>query len=273
MEHSNRHTHLPEFERMSMVAAMIFLTFAFTPFIRLKEGELAIQLPGLYLGIPFGAWELVVLVVAPLTVSGTDWLLRTHPHLGADKRIDHWLLPGITSLAIGFPLFQIPVVPAWWLGFALGGVLLIQVLFAEYIVVDRQDLRYLPASAGLTAVAFALYLVLTIAFRFAAYRLLFLLPMLAATVFLISLRILRLRLAGEWALMEAAIIALITVQLAAALHYLPLNPVSFGLILLAPAYALTNFFSNLADDQPVRQALIEPVVILVLIWISALIIR
>ena len=63
---------------------------------------------------------------------------------------------------------------------------------------------------------------------------------------LVSLRTLRLRLGDRWCYLEAGLVALITVQIAAALHYWPLSPVTFGLALLGPAYALTKFLGNLA---------------------------
>jgi len=258
---------------MSLLTAMILLVLALAQFVRLPGGELSIQLPWIYLGIEFGVRELVALLVALLTIYGADWLVHSHPHLGESRRFDHWLLPGITGWAIGMPLFQLPISPAWWAGFALGGILLILVLFAEYIVVDSLDIRRPLAAAGLTAVAFALYLVLTTALRFAEFRLIMLLPALAISVFLISLRVLRLRQPGDWALVESAMIALITVQIAAPLHYLPISPIAFGLVLLGPAYALTNFFGDLAEDEPVRKAVAEPIVILALIWVLALMIR
>ena len=273
MEHADRHTHLPDAERMSLLTVMLLLVFALAHFIRLPGSELSIQLPGLYLGIQLGVRELVALLLVLLTTSGADWLLSSHPHMGESRRYDHWLLPGITSWAIGLPLFQLPISPTWWIGFALGIILIVLVLFAEYIVVDTHDLRHPPAAAGLTAVAFALYLVLAAALRFTGFRLLLLLPALALGVFLISLRVIRLNQQTGWGFWEAALITLITVQIATPLYYLPLNPVTYGLVLLGPAYALTNFFRDLEADKPVSKALLEPLVVLMIIWIIALIIR
>jgi hypothetical protein len=125
---------------------------------------------------------------------------------------------------------------------------------------------------ALTAVSFALYLVLAAALRFAGSRLFFLLLALTLAVSLVSLRTLQLRY-GQWAFIEAGVIALVTAQLASALHYWPLSPVSFGLILLGPAYALTSFLGNLAEGEPVRQAIVEPLALLLLVWIAAIWIR
>jgi hypothetical protein len=200
-----------------------------------------------------------------------DWLLREHPAHRRRRAAEHWLLPAITSMAIGLPLFQMPLSPLWWAGFALGGGVILLVLIAEYIVVDAADIRQAPAAAVLTAVSFALYLVLASGLRFANLRLFLLLPALALASALVSWRTLRLRLPDHWPFVEAGMIALVSVQIAAALHYWPLSPVAFGLALLAPTYALTNLLGNLAEGQPLRQAMVEPAVVLVFIWFLALI--
>jgi hypothetical protein len=54
--------------------------------------------------------------------------------------------------------------------------------------------------------------------------------------------------------------------MAAALHYWPLPPISFGLVILAPTYALTRLIIDFADGEPIRQALIEPVLVILVVW-------
>ena len=66
--------------------------------------------------------------------------------------------------------------------------------------------------------------------------------------------------------------ALTSVQIAAALHYWPLTPVAFGMALLGPAYALTNLLGNLAQSEPLRQAIVEPAIVLAFIWGLALLV-
>jgi len=270
MQEIDRHTHLPNLDRLSMLAATVLLTYTLGRFIHLPQRELAIQLPGFYLSIQVNAVTFVALLVAGLTATGASWLLRDHPALVNQTTFEHWLLPALTAWVIALPLFQLPLNPVWWIGFALGGILLILVLIAEYIVVDPDDVRHQPAAAGLTAVSFALYLVLAAALSFAGLRLFLLLPALMLASSLVSLRTLHLRLPGQWAYAQAGIIAVITGQMAAALHYWPLSPVSFGLALLGPAYALTNLMGNLAEGEPAQQAIVEPGVVLFLVWGAAL---
>ena len=235
-----------------------------------RSARLGVQLPGFYLSFQLGLQTIVALVVAGLTASGADWLLHDHPALGKRSTLQHWLLPALTAWVIELPLSQLPLGPLWWLGFLLGGLLIVLVLVAEYIVVDPDDARYLPASATLTAVSFTLYLVLAAALRFAGLRLYLLLPALMLGGFLVSLRAFQLRLPGKSRLLQAGVIAFITTQLAAVLHYWPLSPVSFALALLAPAYALTGLIENLEEGESGLQVLIEPGLIILLIWGIAL---
>jgi hypothetical protein len=131
-------------------------------------------------------------------------------------------------------------------------------------------MRYAIASAGLTAVSFAIFLVLAIALRSAGVRLFLTLPALALASFLVVLRTLNLRLGGKWAIILSIALALIIAQLAAALHYLPLSPTEYGLALIGPAYALTTLAGNLAEGIPVRRAITGPALVLIIVWGAAL---
>ncbi len=262
--------HLPESDRLSILAATILLAYALASFVDLPPREISVQLPGLYLAVELNARTVAALLVAGLTASGADWLLRTHPSVQGHKTFEHWLVPALTALVIGVPLSQISGAPQWWLGFIAGGALLMLVLVAEYITVDSDDMRQPIAAAGLTTVSFALYLILAIALRYAGLRLFLLLPPLILAAWLVSLRTLHLRLHGRWVFLQAGVVALICGQLAAVLHYLPLSPISFGLFLIGPAYALTSLLANLAEDEPLRQAILEPLIVLAILLIITL---
>jgi hypothetical protein len=266
-------SYLPSADKLSVLAAIILLAYALTPFVDLPARDFSFELPGFFLSIELNVRTLVAFLVAGLTASGADWLLRDHPLLADKPTIQHWLLPALTSLVIGVPLFQLPFSPIWWAFFAVGGALLMLVLVAEYIVVFPEDSRYAPASAGLVAVSFALFLTLAIVLHSAGTRLFFILPALIVAGGLVSLRTLRLRSGTSWKFLEAFVTALVMAQIAAALHYWPLNPITFGLAVLGPTYALTTLLSSLNEGETIKQALLEPgmvllVVIVVVIWIQ-----
>lgn len=263
--------NFPNTERLSVVAAVIMLAYALNRFVEIPAQVIELQIPGLYLAFEINDSILTALLVAGLAATGADWLLRDHPGRNKQRVFPHMLLPAVTALAIGIPLNQMDFGIAWWAGLLAGTILLVLVFMAEYIVIDAQDVRQPLAAASLSAVAFAIYLVLATTLRGAGTRLFFILPSLIAATWLVSIRSLYLRLHGLWVVYESAIIALIVGQLAAALHYLPLTPLRFGLILLGPAYALTSLFSGLIEEKPTPKLLIEPAIVIGISWLGALI--
>jgi hypothetical protein len=262
--------HLPDIDRLSVLSVTILLAYALARFVDFPERELEFTLLGIYLPVVINVHTFVAFLVAVITATGADWLLRDHPSIGTGIAIEHWLLPALTAWVIGFPLSQFPLSPLWWAGFVLGGTLLILVLVAEYISVNPDDVRQPAAAAGLIALSFSLYLMLGIAMRFTGARLIFILPAMTMAAFLVSLRTLQLRLHGRWTFIQSGIIAFICAQILTGLHYLPLSPVSFGILLLAPTYCLTSLVANLAEEQPIRRAIVEPAFLFVLFMIAAL---
>jgi len=263
--------NFPNTERLSVVAAVIMLAYALNRFVEIPAQVIELQIPGLYLEFEINDSILTALLVAGLAATGADWLLRDHPGRNKQRVFPHMLLPAVTALVIGIPLNQMDFGIAWWAGLLAGTILLVLVFMGEYIVIDAQDVRQPLAAASLSAVAFAIYLVLATTLRGAGTRLFFILPALIAATWLVSIRSLYLRLHGLWVVYESAIIALIVGQLAAALHYLPLTPLRFGLILLGPAYALTSLFSGLIEEKPTPKLLVEPAIVIGISWLGALI--
>jgi hypothetical protein len=215
----------------------------------------------------------MTLMAAGLTATGMDWLLRGHTTLKGRRTIEHWLLPMLTAFVIGVVLDILPGGLLWWAGFAFGAAILVAVILAEYVAVDPGASTYALASAGLTALSFALFLIFVTALRTAGARLFIITPAVFLAAGLVGLRTLHLRLSGHWEFPWAAGIGLVSAQLAAGLHYWPISPLQFGLILLGPLYALTTFAYSLGEDIPLRSAMNEAGMILGILWVIAIFIR
>ena len=257
--------YLPDPTRVSILTAAVLLAFALTRVISAPH-ELTIPLSRLHLPFSLNLNTLIVLLAAGLTAAGVDWLLRTHPSLEKGETREHWLLPTLTVLVIGIALYTLPPTAVWWLGFGLGAAILLVVFFAEFVAVDPTDSRYPFATAILTVLAFVIFLILAVALKASNARLVLVAPALFLGSGLTALRTLHLRLGKRWEVTWAIGIAVVIVQLGAALHYMPLTPVRFGLALIAPAYALTILAASLADGNPFRRAFVEPTVMLALLW-------
>ncbi len=264
-----RTSFLPDADRLGVLSAAILLAYAASRFVDLPPRELGMQLPGLYLAVELNIHTIVALLVAGLTATGADLLLRDHPQIGQKRTVEHWLLPALTAWTLGIPLNQLPIGFQWLISFTIGGALLMLVLVAEYIAVDPKDERYPLAGAALTAVSYALFLILIISLQSAGFRLFLILPALLLAAGLVSLRTLHLRLNGRWLYLPTFAIVVILAGIISALHYWPLSPITYGLLILGPAYSLTSLIGGLFEGQPIKRALVEPVVVLMAVWGTA----
>ena len=246
------HRNLPNTNRLSVLSASILLAYSLLPFIQFPDRNLIFQLAGITFTFQMDFFTVIVLICAGLAATGTDWLIRDHPRLGAQRTYPHLLIPAMTSWVIGVPLSQLAVGLQWWAVFAFGGLLLVFVLISEYIAVDPYDNRHAPASVGLTAVSYALFLILSITLVASGTRLYVLLPALGFSVFLVTLRNLNLRLGGRWCVVWSAAIALVIGQVAAALHYWPLSPLRIGLVILGLAYALASLAGSMEEGRSLK---------------------
>jgi hypothetical protein len=263
------HRYLPEAGRVSVLMAIVLLSFALAHFLPVPEGNLSIPIFGIVLTIPLTLITVLAFISAAITATGMDWLLRTHPLLQKGESREHWLLPTVTVLVMAITLGSLSE-EVWWWGFGLAFFLILVVFIAEYVVVDPTDHRYQLATAILTALGFAIFLILAVSLRASNGRLFLLAPALFLGGFFASLRTMHLQLNERWEYPWAVGIGFIAMQLGSALHYWPITPVRFGLALLAPVYALTIFAVSLVDGIPFRRAVVVPGVMLV-IFISFLI--
>lgn len=258
------HQNLPDSSRLSVVSATILLAYAITPFIQLPSRVFAIQLPGFFFQVQLHLTTVVSFIAAILATAGADWLIQTHPRLGSHSRIPHWILPALTAWVIGVPLATLEVGTQWWAVFALGGILFLVVLLSEYIVVDPLDVRSGPATMALTAVSFALFLVLATSVNASGLRLYGILATLVPAIFLVSLRTMFFRSGGQWYWGWALGIAMVVGEVAAGLNYWPISALRYGLLVLAVSYALTNLANHLVEGQSAASAWLEPAILFVI---------
>jgi len=269
----DRSTNFPDINRLSIVAGVIFLLYATVPFVNIPSQQININFISIVFSYRLEFASIISILVAVLAASGSDWLVQSHPNRDSHSLLRHGYIPALTAWVIGVPLSSLSIGPEWWVVLALGGLLLILVFISEYIVVDPHSAVHVPASMGLTAVSFALYLTLAITVRAAGLRLFLLAPALVISLFLLVLRSINLRAPfGRWNYYWATGISIFIGQLVVGLHYLPINSIVFGLILVAIAYSLTLFAENLEEGMVGNKLWVEPFLIFsILIFISIVI--
>ena len=259
---------LPDTNRIGILTAAVLLSFALTRLLPASEVVLRLTLGTFFLTYPISLTTVMTLLAAGVTATGMDWLLRGHPALGSQRTVEHWLLPTLVAFVIGVPLSLLPSGVSWWITFSIAGVMLVTIFLAEYVAVDPAAPSYSAATGLLTALSFAVYLILLVTLRSSSPRLILAVPAVFLVSGLVSLRALHLRL-QRWDFFWAGCIALVSAQLAAAFHYWPLAPIQFGLALLGPLYALTSLAGNLGEESPIRRAVFEPLAALLLAWAAA----
>jgi hypothetical protein len=249
---------------------MILIAYTLAGLIEVPSREIGAQLPGFYFEIQINIQNVVLLLVSALAISGTDWLISEHPSFQNRQRFQHWLIPALTAGVIGLPLIQGALGTFWWFGILLGGSVLIFVLGAEYVAVDPADKNFPIASIGLSAIGYALFFLLAITLRASELRLFLIVPALTLAMILITLRTLSFRVDIHSPLQIVAVCTLIVAEMSVAAHYLPLSPIGYGLFMLGTAYGATNFIINFESDYIHKKMLVEPLIIVILFWVSAL---
>lgn len=263
-------SYLPSADRLGVLIASVLLTFALTRLIQTPRLTLTLSLPGFYFAFPLTLGTFMTIFAAALAAAGMDWLTRIHPAFEKKTNFEHLMLPTITTFVIGALLSLLPDGRAWWAGFAFGAILLVFVFLAEYITINPSAPTYALARAGLTALAYTLFLILATSLRFSGARMVVMVPAIFVVAGLISLRILHLDGTDRWDFPWAIGIGIVCAQISAGLHYWPLNPVQFGLALTGPLYALTMLSVSLAENIPLRRAVVGPAIITGLAWGSAI---
>lgn len=263
---------LPERNTLSVLVGIILLSYSLTHFVSIPSRRLEFTLAGIYLPLTINYTTLVTLLVAGLAASGSAWLLSFHPASRHKNTAGHWILPGLTSLVLMTAIEQLPFGPVWWAAALGSGVLLSLILISEYIALDPNNRYYLGAEIGITALSLVLFLILSIALHAGEIRLFFRVPVLSFSAGLVFLRVLHIRKKDSWSVPQAVVVFFLIGELSAALHYWPLNSLSFGLALLGPLYGSIELTDNLktsAGKVKINQ-LIGPFLIVILSWILAL---
>ena len=260
----------PNQERLSVVVATILLAFAITQFIKIPEGSSYISLAGFLIPLNFNLSTIVTVAIAGMTASGTDWILRDHPELKGRSTIPHLLLPAITAWVQSVILNNVSDTPFKWVIFTFGGIFLLVVILAEYIVIFTKDFRRPIAIGILTSLLYSIILALSVALASTNQRLIISLPALGLGAFVLGLRAFQLNLPQEWPIIPSLACMLVISQLATALHYLPITPLSYGLILFGALYFMINLTINNEQGTPLTRAVIEGVIPLFIIWLVAI---
>jgi len=260
---------LPEFERMSLVMAVILLAYASAQFIDTPTQIITIDIAGLFLNLSINLKTITTVMAAILAGAGIDWILQDGRNTVAE-RVEHWMVPALTAWIISLPLSNLPLSRDWWFVFIGGGLLLSLVIIAEFVSWNTEHAFFNYASISLLALSYTLFLMLGISMQALEIRLILMLPALFASAGLISLRVQLLGVSRNWSFVSLVTIAFLTAQFGAALNYWPVSSLSFGVLLLGLLYALNGILGSISNKASLRKSLIENSTIMAIFSIIAL---
>lgn len=264
---------LPDLDRLSVLTAVILLAYVTGRLTSLPVWKTQFVLLGSYFDFQIDIQSVIGGLLAGLTATGANWLFHDHPDLKNRVVFAHILLPSLSSLMIGVALIRLPFTYVWWIGLFVGVTLMVIIMVAEYISINEADRYNALSKAVLMAVAYMIYIAFVTLMRTGDTRLYLLLPSVFTATFLVGLRNFHLRLNGEWLVYESLLVAFIVSQIATALHYWPLPPISYGLLLLGPTYAVNSLFVSLIEGKPLSQSILEPLAALSFSAMSAFLVR
>lgn len=253
--------------------AVILLAYVAARFVQLPGQTLALELAGIYLPLQLNINTAIAVIVAGLTAAGTDWLVQSDSSADARSRYRHWLLPAMTAWVLSLLLANLPFNGEWWLGFAFCAFFLLAVILAEFSSSSPENRYYALSTQALTILTFGLFLILAITTRAVALRLYLAVPVIALGALTAGSRLQLLRPGRDWQPLPVLGIAFICVQVAAAIHYMPVSALGYGLALLGLLYALDHYFEARQSGEPAQQVLREALIPLAIFWVLAFLLR
>jgi len=263
-------TNFPKTDRVSIVLAGIIMGYSLLPFVNVAPRQISFTVFGILVAFNLNFTNLISIITAGLAASGTDWILRERGDISFREVFPHLILPALTAGSIGIPLGIIAISLDWWVILGFGSLLVLLTLVGEFISIDQENPYYPIAIMVLTGLSFALVLITAITIRAANLRLFLTASILPIVYAFFGMRVLQLRLGGVWPLKWTLVAALVSGQITIALYYWPISPIRFGLLLLAPSYALIGIASALEESTSFEDVYLEPLVVMGLLILLAI---
>jgi hypothetical protein len=244
--------------RLSTLAAIVLLAFSLLRLIELPTIRIEMDLLGLLLRLDLSTPFVFLTLTATLVVAGTDWLIRGHPHVaGTSLTLEHWVIPGLAALGLGVILSRIPGGAALLIGLPLADLLLVLVLAAEFIVVDRADPRFDWASLLIRVLGYLLLTGVLFAITATDLRAIFAVPFVFLASSAMAWRLLVMEEPVATARLDSVLIGLVLAQVAWGLHYWPIAPLRESLLLALVAYLAEGLARMLRQGELSRRRVLE----------------
>ncbi len=251
------------YDRVSVTVGVILVGVVLSLVLRLPTRSFQFEPLGTPLTLNLtGAWLASALLVG-MVCAGTEANLRAHPSVRRGEvrfTFPHWILPGLTTLALASFLPQYPNLLYWLLGLTVGGLTLAWLILAQYHTLGRRKNQ--GVRVGLSFVAYMLALsFFTIIYR-TRLRSLVTATAVALIAFLLSLSLLYDEERSlRRTLLHAAIIGIVVGETTWALNYWRANASTVGVLLMLLFYVLVGLVREHLRNALNRYVVIEFLVV------------
>jgi len=248
----------PDRNRLSVLSALVLLSYTLLRIVELPALRAEFSVLGLLLRFEVNTRNVMLTLAAALMGAGADWLIRAHPwrEPGRTTR-EHWVMPGLAALGVGAILARLPMGPTWWAGLGLSAVLLIAILATEFIVSEADDPRHDGAAIALATLAYLFLVGALFAIRATGQRATFAVPLVFLATAAVAWRLLKLELPDRHLALQAALVGGVLAQISWGLHYWPMTPLRYALILGLGGYLATGIARAHLREEFGRAARVE----------------
>ncbi|HSB89066.1 MAG TPA: hypothetical protein VLD63_03455 [Anaerolineales bacterium] len=240
----------PDRDRLSALAALLLLAVTLVRVVTLPELAARLEILGLVVSLRLSSETVLLTLASAVTITGSDWLVRSHPRFPTQgRRVDHLILPGLATLALGLVLTSFPKGTALWIGLPIAAAVLVAVLVGEFLVVDPDDPRAETAALGLRAMGFVVLTLGLTGILGRETRAVFAIPSVAIGATILAWRLLRLRFDPPARWQHALAAGAVAAEVAWALHYWPLPPLPAALALTLLTYLAVGLMDAHAQGR------------------------
>lgn len=241
---SQAQSALASLDRLSLLISFVLIGLTLSLILDLPSQRVEFSFLGSEAGVTVSGTWLIALLLAALTASGMDSIVRTHPrvHLGEARYIFIlWILPTLIVIAATVLLSLTGVRVYGLIGVVLAGAFLLAVILGEYFTIDLNDRWYSAARLGVNLAVYLIALILFATSYSWKARSLYSAPAIGFAAGLLALELLRgseSDFGRTW--LYAAAVGLSLGEIVWALNYWNLNGFTGGALLLIFFYAFTG---------------------------------
>lgn len=248
----------PEFGQISALTALVLLTYGLIRMIALPAIDIELSIFGLLIKLEFKTQSIMLLLAGALTATGADWLIRGHPYYKpGQSTLETSILPALAAIAIGGIIIRVSEGAQLWIAHVIGALVLVLIVWAEFIVSFPRDPRARFVGIALNGLAFLLITSVLLAISELGLRAIFAIPLVAGFSFAVIWRLLRLAFPGARVWPWALLIGIVVAQIATGLHYWPISPLRTSLLLAFALYMMYQFIHRHMAEKCSRTLLYE----------------